>query len=284
MSTAQLLAQVEAAVAGFSGTIGVWGKRLPAGEELAIRADASFETASALKTLIMATAFRRVRDGLDALEAAAVFTPSAFVLGSGILRELTPGLSLTLRDALVLMIVLSDNIATNMVIDRVGGVDAVNAEAMRLGMYHTRLLAKLDFESGINDQGFGRSTPADMGRLYEHLYAGTCAGPEPDRQMVEILLRQQYNTALTRELPYDRIAPAHVRGARPPLRIASKSGAWEGCRCDCGIFYGPAGAYVLGLWSKNCTDLRFHVDNEAMVVLPRISRLVWDAWGSGDRE
>ncbi len=276
----RLAAEISAAIAPFSGTVGVWGRRLPAGEVLAVRADEPFETASAIKTLIMATAFRRVRDGLDALDAPVTYAPEHAVLGSGVLRELTPGLGLPLRDVLALMITVSDNIATNMIIDRVGGVPAVNAEAGRQGLGRTRLLARLDFESGANDRGFGRSTPAEMGLLYERLHAGACVGPDEDRQMIEILLRQQFNTALTRELPYEWIAPPHIRGQAPLLRIASKSGAWEGCRCDCGLFFGPGGDYVLGVWSRGCADLRFHVDNEAMRVLPRVSRLVWEAWGA----
>jgi beta-lactamase class A len=272
--------EIEAIASAFSGTIGVWGRRLPDGETVAVRPDEPFETASAIKTLIMAAALRRVSEGRDALSAPLAFDESHYVLGSGILRELTPGLRLTLRDVLVLMIAVSDNIATNMLLDRVGGVDAVNAEAARLGMASTRLLARLDFESGANDEGFGRSTPQDMGRLYALLHAGRCVGEAEDGAMIDILLRQQVNTALTRDLPYALVAPPHVRGARPPLRIASKSGSWEGCRCDCGIFYGPRGDYILGVWSKGCKDLRFHVDNEALVLLPKISRLVWDRWGA----
>jgi len=274
-----LVDAVALAVRDFSGTVGVWGRRLPGGEVLALNAGQAFETASAIKTLIMAAALRRVRDGADALDAELVFEPSQYVMGSGVLRELTPGLHLTLRDALVLMIAVSDNIATNMVIDRVGGVGAVNAFAAAQGMAATRLLAKLDFESGINDEGFGRSTPEEIGRLYERIHQGACVGPAEDRTMVDILLRQQFNTALTRDLPYELLSPPHVRGQEPPLRIASKSGAWEGCRVDCGLFFGPAGEYVLGLWSRGCADLRYHVDNEAMRVLPRVSRLVWEAWG-----
>ena len=275
-----LLEGITALSAGFSGTVGVWGRRLPAGETVGLRADESFETASAIKVLILATALRRVREGRDALDAPLVYGPRHHVFGSGVLRELTPGLCLSLRDTLALMIAVSDNVATNMVIDRIGGVDAVNAEAERQGMGQTRLLARLDFGSGVNTQGFGRSTPAELGGLFERLYQGRCIGPAEDRVMVDLLLRQQYNTALTRDLPYALITPPRVPGEQPPLRLASKSGSWQGCRIDCGLFYGPQGDYVLGLWSKDCRDARFHVDNEAMLLLPRISRLVWDHWGA----
>ena len=276
-----LLEAISALADGFSGTVGVWGRRLPDGETVGLRADESFETASAIKVLILATALRRVREGRDDLGAPLVYGPQHHVFGSGVLRELTPGLRLSLRDALTLMIAVSDNVATNMVIDRVGGVDAVNAEAERQGMGHTRLLARLDFASGVNTEGFGRSTPAELGGLFERAYGGRCIGPAEDRVMIDLLLRQQYNTALTRALPYVLITPPRVPGEQPPLRLASKSGSWRGCRIDCGLFYGPQGDYVLGLWSKDCQDARFHVDNEAMLLLPQISRLVWDHWGGG---
>lgn len=276
--------EIGRALTGFSGTAGVWAKHLSSGEEVALAADEPFETASAIKTLIMATALRRVAEGADTLAAPVVFGPEHFVLGSGILRELTPGLVLSLRDVLVLMIVASDNIATNMVIDRVGGVEAVNAEARRQGMAATRLLARLDFESGANARGFGVSTPRELGELYERLYRGQCVDAETDRQMVDILLRQQSDTAITRDLPYALLAPPHSRGRQPAVRIASKSGAWEGCRVDCGLVYTPRGDWVVSLWSKGCTDLRYHLDNEALLVLPRVSRVLWNRWGPRDQE
>lgn len=265
--------------ARFTGTVGVFARRLPDGETVAVRATQSFETASAIKPLILAAAFDLVRRGLAQLDEPLIYERRHFVLGSGVLRELAPGLTLPLHDVLTLMIALSDNIATNMTIDRVGGVAAVNAGAARLGLLHTRLLARLNFESGDNDAGFGRATPADLGRFYELLYHGRCVGPAEDAAMRDILMRQQYNTLLTRALPYALICPPHTRGTQPALRIASKSGAWEGVRCDAGIFYGPAGDYVLAVMSEGCRDHRFHVDNEALTVLPAISRAAWDAWG-----
>ena len=275
-----LQAAIQTAAAGFSGQVGVYARRLPDGETVAVAADEPFETASAIKPLIMVAAMRRVLEGRDDLDADVACRPEHFVLGSGILRELSGGLTLRLWDVLVLMIAFSDNIATNMVIDRVGGVPAVNAEAERQGMARTRLLARLDFESGVNADGFGVSTPREMGEFYARLHAGACLTPEADGQMRAILLRQQYNLAITRYLPYDLLAPPHVRGVEPPLRIASKSGSWAGCRIDCGLVYGPGGDYVLGLWSKGCADPRFHEDNEALLVLPRISRVLWDRWGA----
>ena len=277
--SAALLEAVLGASAGFSGAIGVWARRLPAGPEVAFAAEEPFETASAIKTLILAAAMRRVAEGADDLAAPLSVGPEHRVLGSGVLRELSDGVTLTLRDVLTLMIAFSDNIATNMVIDRVGGVEAVNTEAARQGMAATRLLARLDFASGANDDGFGVSTPREMGELYVRLYRGACVGPEADAAMRAILLRQQSAPAINRYLPYALMAPPEAPGDHPPLRIASKSGSWEGCRVDCGILYGPAGDFVVSLWSKGCADLRFHPDNEALLVLARISRVLWDAWG-----
>ena len=271
---------VAAAQARFSGVIGVWGRDLRSGETVAVRADETFETASAIKTLIMATVFDLVRRGEADLAEPLHVEERHQVRGSGVLRELSLGIALPLRDVLSLMIVLSDNVATNVAIDRAGGVAAVNAMAARLGLERTRLLARLDFESGANDEGVGRSVPSELGWLYERIHGGDCVGPDEDAAMRDILLRQQYNTVLTRELPYELVSPPpHARGEEPPLRVASKSGSWEGVRNDAGIFYGPAGDYVLVVMSAGCKDLRFHVDNEAMVVLPAISRAAWEAWG-----
>lgn len=277
--SAPLLGAIRRGAAGFSGTIGVWAWRLPAGPQVALSADEPFETASAIKTLILAAAMRRVAAGQDDLAAPLLVRPEHFVRGSGVLRELSDGITLRLRDVLTLMVAFSDNIATNMVIDRVGGVAAVNAEAARQGMARTRLLARLDFASGANDNGVGVSTPREMGELYLRLYRGACVDPQADATMREILLRQQSTLAISRYLPYALLSPPEGSGRQPLLRIASKSGSWEGSRVDCGILYGPAGDYVVSLWSKGCADLRFHPDNEALLLLARVSRVLWDAWG-----
>jgi len=259
----------------FSGTVGVWGKHLSSNEELHVDADAEFESASSIKVLIMAAAFDLVRRGRARLQESLVYERGQFVRGSGILREMTPGARFSLRDIIVLMIAVSDNVATNMLIDRVGGVDAVNTLARRLGLHTTTLLSRLRIGSGARQQGVGRTTAHEMGMLYERLYRGQCIGENEDRAMVDILLRQQYNTLLTRYLPYEILNGDE----QPDLRIASKSGTWTGSRCDGGIFFGPHGDWILCVYSGGCTDLRLHVDNEAMVSLPHISRLVWEAWG-----
>lgn len=272
---------VREALADFSGSVGVWGRNLATGQDLAIDPDLVFETASSIKVLIMVAAFELVRRGRARLRETLVYEQGQFVRGSGVLREMSPGTKLTLRDAIVLMITISDNVATNMVIDRVGGVEAVNAQGRRLGLETTRLLGRLDFDSGANDQGVGRTTPREIGSLYEKLYRGQCIGPDEDRAMVDILLRQQYNTMLTRYLPYYLMEGDQEQ---PVLRIASKSGTWTGSRCDGGIFFGPHCDYILCVYSGGCRDLRLHVDNEALVRLPHISRVVWEAWGSGPGE
>jgi beta-lactamase class A len=261
--------------APFSGTVGMWAKHLGSGETVCMNPDETFETASTIKVLIMVEAFHQIQQGRLSLGEPMTFTADHYVMGSGVLRDLTVGLTLSVRDVITLMIVVSDNVATNMMIDRLGR-DQINRAAQRLGMSRTRLLAKLDFESDANNDGFGVSTPRDLGLLMERLYRGTAVSADADRRMTEILLRQQYNTVLTRELPYPLLVPAHTRAERPVVQIASKSGSWEGVRNDVGIVYTPRADYVVSVFSKGCTDLRFHVDNEAMRLLPKLTRAVFD--------
>jgi len=117
--------EVARVCAEFPGQVGVWARHLGTGETVGVHEDEEFETASSIKVVIMAAVFAQIRTRRASLTERLRYRPRHFVRGSGILRDLTVGLRLTLRDLLVLMIALSDNVATNIVIDRVGGVAAV---------------------------------------------------------------------------------------------------------------------------------------------------------------
>lgn len=266
---------VEALAAAFSGTIGLFAKDLRTGISVAFNDDEVFETASCIKILIMVEAFHEAARGTLSLSESLTFQANQRVMGSGVLRDLSVGLHLRMLDVITLMVVVSDNVATNMMIDRLG-VDRINHAAARLGLSNTKLMGRIDFNVDQGTQGLGRSTPRELAVLMERLYRGRAVGPREDRQMVDLLLRQQYNTALTRDLSYPLLVPPEGAPHHSVVQIASKSGSWEGVRNDVGLVLTPRVDYVISLMSRDCQDLRFHVDNEAMRLLPKLSRAVFD--------
>src|SRR5512138_2148 len=134
--------QVKPIVASFKGKVTLFAKNLDTGETYAINADERVRTASTIKIAVMIEAFTRVAEGKAKWTDELVLTKAARYSGSGILPELSDGLHLSLQDCVRLMMLLSDNTATNMVLDFLG-TDSVNERMNSLGFKSTRLMRRV---------------------------------------------------------------------------------------------------------------------------------------------
>lgn len=266
----------------FSGILGVAARGLegqPARRPaISFRAGEVFPSASVIKLPILVEAFRQVDEGLLDLSERRVLRAEDRVGGSGVLKELEPGVALTWRDLLTLMIVVSDNTATNMVIEKIG-IDAVNASAQKWGLEQTYLAGPLMVppERQTQAQREGRRStvsPADMVDLLTALHRRQILSEASCQQVLEILGRQ-HSSFLGRELGYDLDA---VEAGTSTLHIASKTGSIEGVRNDVGIITTPQGVYAIAVMTKDSKDLGFTSDNEGEAVVARASRLVYDHW------
>lgn len=253
----------------FSGTLGLWAHDLRSGEELAVGADELFPSASTIKLWVLRELFRQAETGaLDPDQERVELRAGDAAIGSGVLKDLTPGLSLTLRDAATLMVTVSDNTATNLLIRRLG-TRAVNGGAHASGYGDTRLDGLLFKGRGIRAS---HTSPRDSGRFFLRLARGQEVSAAASRAMLDILRREQYANIIGRLIPYDPYATGRQR-----WRLASKSGSIRGVRNDAGLVEGPGCRYVLSLMSRDCADERFGVDNEANLVLARVAAEV-HAW------
>ncbi len=174
-----LEAKVSELCAGFSGDAGVSAIQLTNGDSIAIRADVVFPTASAIKVLILVALHRAAEDGdLDLAERVEI-SAASHLLGSGVLAHLGPGLCPTLGDLGVLMMMLSDNTATNVLIERLG-VDRINESA---DPEHMRLVGAIDFARVAEDpRAFGTSTPNGLAELYQLCLGASSSAPSPPRE------------------------------------------------------------------------------------------------------
>lgn len=273
--TPTILEKLDRLARGFSGTLGVSAALLvgpDAREPVAFNAQEVFHPASVIKVPLMVEVVRSVP-----LDERFSLRPADRVTGSGILKDLDGPETLSARDLLVLMIAISDNTATNVLIDRVGR-DAVNDTARSLGLTQTWLAGKLQLppQRWNADQKAGRrsqTTPADMLRLLLLIHQGEAADAGSCQEMLDILRRQQYTHVLGRYLPYD---PDAVEEGTGEVVIASKSGAIRGARHEIGLITTGPVTYAVSLFTKGCKDERFHVDNEAELLLSRVSRLLFD--------
>ncbi len=258
----------------FSGTVGYYAKNLKTGEELERNANELFETASSIKVLLMVELFRKkYEEGLFEWEDPLTLTEENQVAGSGVMKTLKPGASFTVWDTCALMMAVSDNSATNMLIDFVGGVEPVNATARALGLPHSELHRKISFSAG--SLKLGTSAPRDYGRLLELLYRGEVISEQASSEMIGLMKNEQLNLLLTRYLPYELLVPQEGED-KPRVQVAAKYGWLRGSRNDPGIIFTPAGDYIISLWTRDSTDERYTVDQEAMVLIPHVSRAIFD--------
>jgi len=258
------------------GTYGVAAQNLSTGETVQVRGDELFNTASVIKVLIMVELFRQADEGAVSLEERMDLSDAYRVGGSGVLNELGNGLSLTLRDLCAAMIIVSDNVATNMLISSLG-LDAINEGAQALGLMNTRLNRLIGFAPvgpGEN-QELGVTTPNEMVRLYEALARGALVSLRASSEMVRILSRQHYRGSIPRYLPdaYDA-----VTGESEPA-IAHKTGAVNGVRCDVALLrFGDGRQWIIGIFAKELGDRSWSVENTGEKTIGRIARAIYDAW------
>ena len=246
------------------GLLCVYLLDLTTNNSLALNADETFPTASTIKIAILAELFHQAQQGKLNLNDPYVLQSKDLVGGSGISSSLTPGTTkLTLRDVAALMISVSDNSMTNVLIDRIG-MDNVNALLDSLGLSHTRLRRKMMDIKAAAEGRENTSTPREISQLLEALYKGKVLNKQFTEDFFNLLSIHK-ESYIPRLLPED-------------LRIANKPGELEGVRNDCGIVFTGKRPYALCVMS---TYVRH--EREAGDAIARISFAAWQTFDRLDR-
>lgn len=264
---ARLARRVEAIEREFTGTVALWCHDLRAGRTFGLRAGERFDPASTIKLFILRELYRQREAGLLRLDETLVMGRYDVVPGSGVLKDLTPDrASLTLHDLATLMITVSDNVATNLLIGRLG-TTAVNRGTREAGFADTFLRGKL-FKARTRRS---HTTARDLGTLMTQIARRQAVSRQASNDMLDILRREQSDFIVGRFLPY---TTEELEQDRRPWKIASKSGSIKGHRHDVALVEGRGNRYVLALMSSGAEDLRFWPDNEGTLALARIALAV----------
>jgi beta-lactamase class A len=202
------------------------------------------------------------------------------VSGSGVLTELSGGDALPIRDLMHLMIVVSDNTATNLILDRIGG-NAVNARMAQLGLKQTAVMRKImqpkifpnagtnPQPEGLTDEGkkpgndrwgTGRSCPRDMVAILEKLYRDELVSKAASQEMISVLKRQQDHEGVGRDMTN--------------TVIAGKSGALDHLRSNVAIVYSPYGPVAMGITVNNIPEVNYGVDNPGNLLISALSAIL----------
>jgi beta-lactamase class A len=254
----------------FKGTVVLHAKHLRTGREFGVAPDTRVRTASTIKLPILCALESLVAAGHVKWDERIILKAEDKVSGSGVLASLEDHTELTVRNLAILMIVLSDNTATNLILDRIGA-DAVNDYLDTIGLVKTRVNrkvrgdgTKLAAPSGwskaglLEDNqrfGLGVSTPREMVRLLELLDDGKIVGPDASKDIIGMLKMQQDNSGIRRHTPDD-------------MPVANKSGALDALRSDVGIVYTQNGPVALAITIDDMPETDYSRDNPG-------ERLIW---------
>ena len=237
-------------------------------------ADEEFETASVIKAFLLAALYLQAEHGMADLSAEIEYEASQFVDGSGMLRALGVGARLKVKDTATMMIICSDNIATNMLIDYLG-LDTINACIRELGFAHTVLHNALHFD---RYRQLGTTTPRDYASLLAQMARGTLVSKAASVEMLAILRQQHYNTMLAGSIPPYYTDPEESHADPDLIYVASKSGSMDACRNDGGLIHTPYGDYVLVMMCSDFANKLEVYDLPSVIYGNRVSRMLFDQY------
>ena len=234
-------------IGGFEGTVSLYAKNLESGATVGLRQAEAVRTASTIKLPIMLAVFDAVARGKVHWSDLLTVNHTDRVSGSGVIgNEISNGVKLPVADVVHLMMVLSDNTATNMLLEKFNA-DSVNAFLDSLGLKTTRAMRKIRGDgnqlkdaSGFSKAGLlpenqkygiGVSTPRDMVWILENLDKGAIVSPEASKEMLNIMTRCQDDTGVRRRLG--------------GIKIANKTGALDALRSDVALVYSKRGKIAI---------------------------------------
>jgi beta-lactamase class A len=215
----RLQSNIERITRSVNAKWGIYIKCIETGEEIAINSDETMDTMSVIKIPLMAEVFRQIEAGKFALTDRVTLRESEKRPGTGVIRSLDAGATLTIKDLITLMIIVSDNTATDMLFEKVGGTEPVNKLMQSYGLntikatgpsevWFKALRAEPDAWK-FHTEGktpYGLSSPRDLGKLLEKIHKGEAVSKQASEQMLQIMRGQVYSSRL----------PKYVTGFRVP--------------------------------------------------------------------
>ena len=267
--TAALRRKLDSIADAHHGVVGYSVIDLETGARINRRGDETFSTASLIKVAILVTVYDLVAKGQLSLDDPLTVLKIDQVPGSGVIQFLHNGTVLTVHDAAWLMSTISDNTATNLLLDRII-IRRVWAKMDSLGLQHTRVHSKsflrnssVAMDSSVK-YGFGVTTPNEMAHLFELLALGKAVSPAADSAMLDIL--EHNNT--------DFMLQRYIEGAR----AAHKDGETDAVRTECTLWY-LRNRVVACVLTKENKDQRWVLDNEAQLTLANMGLAIVNAFG-----
>lgn len=269
-SLSELKFSIDSAFASVNGEFAIAFKDLSSNDSLFVNSREDFHAASTMKTPVMIEVFKQASHGKFSLDDSllvenkfkSIVDQSTFSLdidrdgGEQLYDQI--GKKRSIRDLVTDMIIYSSNLATNIVIQKVGAKN-VTQSMREMGARDIKILRGVEdmiaYEAGLSN----RTTAYDLMLIFEHLAKGKAVNEQADREMIDILLQQTHRDLIPALLPND-------------VKIANKTGMITGVHHDSAIVYLPDGRkYILVLLSKNMEDM-----DKGTQMLSEVSKMVYD--------
>jgi beta-lactamase class A len=281
----QLQQQLADIAAAHHGKVALFAENLKTGQTVGVNPDQVVQTASVIKLTILYEAMEQVREGKTRFDDKLVLKKTDQVPGSGVLLFFDTPLTITLKDALTMMIIMSDNTATNLVIDHVG-LSNIDARIQKLGLKDTYLYKKV-FQPAEGpmpaDQkiyGLGKTTPREMAEVMKKIVTCDLAEPglpsTPQDQSIcaaamHMLTNQFYRGGI----------PRYIEGldsSESGSAIANKTGALDAVRNDVAAISSKDGVLILSIFTYDNQDHSWASDNEGEVTIAKLAKAIVTAW------
>lgn len=262
--------KLKEAIAGYNGSIGIYVKNLRTGKIVAINADTVFPTASIVKVPILVGVMNKIYKGELGYDSTIVYKDSLLYEGSDILGSFKSGEKIVLKKVIMLMLTTSDNTASLWLQSLAGTGTRINEILDSLGLKDTRVNSRTPGREGNRSQfGWGQTTPAEMGTLFEKIYRNEVFSPAMCDRMMRCLGRNYWdqNEAIS-QIP-------------PTVQVFSKNGCVNASRSEAMIVNAPNNPYVFCIFTKNNKDISWTHTNEAWTLARKISTMLWEYFEPG---
>jgi beta-lactamase class A len=273
---ADLQKQLEGMAGKHQGKVALYAKNVKTGATIAINADTPVQTASVIKLPLMVEAFHQVKAGKIKLSDPIELTKENQVPGSGVLAFMQPGLKMQLEDAISLMMMLSDNTATNMVIDAVG-LKPTNEWLASKGLKNTYFYKKVykkaegPMPPDQKQFGLGKTTAREMAQVIESVLNCEVGDKALCEKMLHIMRNQQYRNMIPRFLETTDTSE-ELSG------VADKIGALDAVRADVAIVFTKQGPIVISAFTYENKDQSWTPENQPEILIGKMAKVIVDAW------
>lgn len=282
-----LTAQLQPLIQTHHGHVALYAHDISSGKTVAINADTPVPTASVIKLTVLFEALKQIQEGKVHFDDKLALTKANQVEGSGVLMFFDAPQTITLKDVLTMMIIVSDNTATNVAIDYLG-LKNVDDRIQWLGLKDTWLYKKVSLPpvgpmpSDQKQFGLGKTTAREMASVMERFAtcnlnaSGSAAKPTAkDQQLCDAAMHMLKNQFYRNSIPRYLETLDTTEGES---KIANKTGALNQVRNDVGVVFAKNGPVVISEFTYDNQDESWTPDNQAEVLMAKLAKVIIDRW------